>query len=256
MASKNSHVPIILAIVLAVAVVTVVVVTYTMKQSPRQVACTQEAMVCPDGTSVGRTGPNCEFTPCSTTAPVPLPVDCSGADGACPGGYTCIQRCGPPVARENDPAPGYYCELSSVASQPRMCPICLASNALIATPDGEIGVRDVVVGTIVWSTDANGNKVASPVVAVSHTPVPASHQVTDLVLSDGRELWVSPNHPSATGVPIGSLRAGDSFDGAIVQSVESVTYWDTDTYDLLPDTSTGTYWANGILLGSTLVSSR
>ena len=132
MASKNSHVPIILAIVLAVAVVTVVVVTYTMKQSPRQVACTQEAMVCPDGTSVGRTGPNCEFTPCSTTAPVPLPVDCSGADGACPGGYTCIQRCGPPVARENDPAPGYYCELSSVASQPRMCPICLASNALIA----------------------------------------------------------------------------------------------------------------------------
>jgi len=27
-------------------------------------ACTQEAKVCPDGTSVGRTGPNCEFAPC------------------------------------------------------------------------------------------------------------------------------------------------------------------------------------------------
>ncbi len=27
-------------------------------------ACTEEAKVCPDGTTVGRTGPNCEFTPC------------------------------------------------------------------------------------------------------------------------------------------------------------------------------------------------
>lgn len=27
-------------------------------------ACTQEAKICPDGSSVGRTGPNCEFTPC------------------------------------------------------------------------------------------------------------------------------------------------------------------------------------------------
>lgn len=33
--------------------------------------CTQEAMVCPDGSSVGRTGPNCEFAPCpaATTPP-------------------------------------------------------------------------------------------------------------------------------------------------------------------------------------------
>jgi hypothetical protein len=27
-------------------------------------ACTMEAKVCPDGSSVGRTGPNCEFSPC------------------------------------------------------------------------------------------------------------------------------------------------------------------------------------------------
>ncbi len=31
---------------------------------PTQVACTQEAKICPDGSSVGRTGPNCEFTAC------------------------------------------------------------------------------------------------------------------------------------------------------------------------------------------------
>lgn len=29
-------------------------------------ACTMEAKLCPDGSSVGRTGPNCEFAPCPT----------------------------------------------------------------------------------------------------------------------------------------------------------------------------------------------
>jgi len=32
--------------------------------NPPQRACTQEARLCPDGTAVGRTGPNCEFAPC------------------------------------------------------------------------------------------------------------------------------------------------------------------------------------------------
>lgn len=30
------------------------------------IVCTQEVKTCPDGTSVGRTGPRCEFTPCPT----------------------------------------------------------------------------------------------------------------------------------------------------------------------------------------------
>lgn len=32
----------------------------------REVACTEEAKLCPDGSGVGRTGPNCEFAPCPT----------------------------------------------------------------------------------------------------------------------------------------------------------------------------------------------
>ena len=31
----------------------------------RPVACTQEARMCPDGSSGGRTGPNCELASCS-----------------------------------------------------------------------------------------------------------------------------------------------------------------------------------------------
>jgi hypothetical protein len=32
-------------------------------------ACTQEAKICPDGSAVGRMGPNCEFAACPTAAP-------------------------------------------------------------------------------------------------------------------------------------------------------------------------------------------
>lgn len=31
---------------------------------PKPIACTEEAKLCPDGSYVGRTGPNCEFSPC------------------------------------------------------------------------------------------------------------------------------------------------------------------------------------------------
>jgi flagellar basal body-associated protein FliL len=40
---------------------------YFFKTQPEQIACTMEAKLCPDGSYVGRTGPKCEFTPCSTT---------------------------------------------------------------------------------------------------------------------------------------------------------------------------------------------
>lgn len=43
----------------------------TNSASPKStnIACTMEAKVCPDGSSVGRSGPNCEFTVCPTTSP-------------------------------------------------------------------------------------------------------------------------------------------------------------------------------------------
>jgi len=35
---------------------------------PGPVACTMEAKLCPDGSAVGRTGPNCEFAECPNTS--------------------------------------------------------------------------------------------------------------------------------------------------------------------------------------------
>lgn len=36
-------------------------------------ACTMEAKVCPDGTSVGRVAPSCDFAPCPTSSPSTTP---------------------------------------------------------------------------------------------------------------------------------------------------------------------------------------
>lgn len=35
-----------------------------VKLVPPRTGCTLEAKICPDGSGVGRTGPNCEFAPC------------------------------------------------------------------------------------------------------------------------------------------------------------------------------------------------
>jgi hypothetical protein len=73
-----------------------------------------------------------------------------------------------------------------------------------------------------------------------------------ILLEDGRELWVSPGHPTADGRIFGDLIAGDLLDGSRVRNVERVPYGQPFTYDLLPSGGTGFYWANGILIGSTL----
>lgn len=45
------------------------VVYFSAMQAPdARVACTMEAKLCPDGSAVGRTGPNCEFAPCPEPA--------------------------------------------------------------------------------------------------------------------------------------------------------------------------------------------
>ena len=51
-----------------VALLIAALVIFIVPQSSQPVACTTEAKICPDGTAVGRTGPNCEFAACPDVA--------------------------------------------------------------------------------------------------------------------------------------------------------------------------------------------
>jgi hypothetical protein len=145
---------------------------------------------------------------------------------------------------------------SRTAAGPPNCPICLGASTLIETPRGPVRVTEVRVGTVVWTQAADGSRVAVPVIQAGSMIAPPGHRMVHLVLADGRELLVSPGHPTADGRPVGSLRAGDSVNGSIVITWELVPYTGERTYDLLPAGATGHYWANGILLASTLETPR
>ncbi|MGE5373761.1 MAG: Hint domain-containing protein [Bacteroidota bacterium] len=132
------------------------------------------------------------------------------------------------------------------------CPICLAAGTLIDTPRGAVRVEELKMGDLVWTEDESGRRVIGSVVRTGHVSVPASHQMVHVSLSDGRELWASPGHPTADGRTLGELRAGDTLDGARIVQVEILPYGQAFTYDILPSGTTGFYWANGILMGSTL----
>ena len=132
------------------------------------------------------------------------------------------------------------------------CPICLAAGTWIDTPGGRVAVEDLQVGDPLWTADAAGRRVPAIVLVVARVPVPPGHQVVHIGLDDGRQLWASPGHPTADGRRLGALKVGDLLDGSRVTLIERLSYQGLATYDLLPSGETGFYWANGILIGSTL----
>lgn len=80
------------AVLLLVAVYFVFMYRYPVAQvpTPGETMCTADARQCPDGSFVGRVGPNCEFAPCSGETEQDINTFCGGIAGfPCPGGYVC-----------------------------------------------------------------------------------------------------------------------------------------------------------------------
>lgn len=272
---------------------------------PSPIACTQEAKLCPNGSYVSRTGPNCEFAQCPGANPKPLPIptptptpnptptptpDPQPSENQVT--LTEGQREGPllvqkiyadhvtginyreyPVAVTQSPVTLYigqsvsngcdvFLELIRIEGNTAIfikktdfnkpCPICLAENTLIDTPDGQIPVQNLTTGMQVWTVDKFGNRIAAIILETSKTPVPSTHQMVHVILEDGREIFASPRHPIGDGKIFNNLSVGDILDGSKIITAEKTTYDKGYTYDILPSGSTGFYFANGILIGSTL----
>ena len=133
-------------------------------------------------------------------------------------------------------------------------PICLTKGTLIDTPGGPVPVEYFKKGMAVWTVDDSGKRIAAGVVETAVTPVPSSFQVVTVRLDDDRAVTASLGHPTAEGRALGGYRVDDTLDGALVVVVEHMIYNGGATYDLLPSGETGLYWANGVLLKSTLAT--
>jgi hypothetical protein len=127
---------------------------------------------------------------------------------------------------------------------------CAAPDTPIATPMGDRPIASLSVGDLVISID-HGRRVSVPIREIHHTPV-LHHQVIEVVLRDGPTLRISAGHPTADGRLFGGLHGGDWLGGREVSSTRVVPYPFDATYDILPDSDTGTYFAGGALIGSTL----
>jgi hypothetical protein len=132
------------------------------------------------------------------------------------------------------------------------CAICLSPDTVIATPSGDVPVTQVKPGMRVWTAAASGARIDAIVQRTADRVVGADAQLVRLVLADGRTLDVSAGHRTADGRLIGQLKPGDELDGSRVASRSTVAGLAGETFDLLPDGPTATYWANGVLLRSTL----
>ncbi len=217
--------------------------------------CDDEALRCiyDDGTS-------CWCSACSGGSEYPIcqPIDppewaCSEPLDGCPitppqAGAPCSvegQNCGTSCERP------IRCVEGAWVYEPEMCPICASPATPIATPQGERSIAELRPGDLVYSVEGAATVVV-PVLRAGSTPV-RNHRVVRVLLESGRMLEISPGHPLLDGRSFGDLTSGALLDDLNrVVSSELVPYGYERTYDILPASSSGAYFAAGALIGSTL----
>jgi hypothetical protein len=163
-----------------------------------------------------------------------------------------VQDCGEPVVRDTDPPRGWSWLSPEHADNRKKfgCPICLPADARIATPVREVPISRLAPGALVWSMGVDG-RIARRVERVVSVAVPENHHLNVIELDDGRRLRASPGHPDAGGRAIGELVVGDMLDGARVRRVTQVSYRG-HTFDLLLEEGGAAYFADGVLVRSTV----
>jgi len=128
--------------------------------------------------------------------------------------------------------------------------LCASPDTPIATPTGDVPISSLRVGDLVYSTTDFGI-VAVPVLKTNRQAVRA-HRVVRVGLATGAVLEISAGHPTADGRTFADLRVGDLLGDTMIVSVQVVPYAYDYTYDILPASDSGVYFAGGVPVGSTL----
>ena len=127
---------------------------------------------------------------------------------------------------------------------------CASPDTPIATPRGDRAIASLRVGDLVYSV--NHDAIEAVPIARTERTLAEQHRVVRLTLASGAVLEISAGHPTADGRTFGDLRTGGLLDGQAIEQVEVVPYRHSHTYDVLPASDSGAYFAGGALIGSTL----
>ena len=178
----------------------------------------------------------CEQIVCSSSGGF---SDCASR-GNCRGENGSYLSC--PTGTECSGLPAYGC-------YPPGCPVplCLSPDTRIKTPGIQKRIADIMVGDKVITETGEIVKVKETVQVEAK-----KHKILKVTFNDTTVLEVSPGHPIGDGEEFNDLRVGSYLDGRMVISIKKVPYNYKYTYDILPDSKSGKYYANGILVGSTL----
>ena len=123
---------------------------------------------------------------------------------------------------------------------------CMSADTLISAPCGPKVISAVKTGDLVMS-----GSVYVKVLKVSKVKA-KNHRVCMVTFDDKTVLKMSPGHPAAEGVTAEQLKKGSVLDGrGIVENI-LIDYSFDYTYDILPDSADGSYYANGVRVLSTL----
>lgn len=126
-------------------------------------------------------------------------------------------------------------------------PNCLSPDTRIKTDGIQKRIADIKVGDIVISDDDNKVKV------IKIKKIEAKkYKILKVEFNDGTILEISPNHPTSDGRLFKDLMMGDIVNNRIVIETKLIQYNYKYTYDILPDSEKGNYYANSVLVGSTL----
>ena len=223
--------------------------------------CCQGQCVNPsnDPTNCGDCGRKCTSgTYCTNGSCVAPPCSASCTGGATCCGTECCTAgelcCDPQGPISNEPGCVALTPNDQGTCPPGCAPLCFCTSpdTPIATPLGERSISSLEVGDLVYSVDGGMLKLV-PILRTNRTAVSA-HHVMRVTLATGAVLEISAGHPTADGRDFGSLRPDDQLDGVLVTAALLVPYKHEATYDILPDSDTGAYFAGGVLIGSTLSS--
>jgi hypothetical protein len=124
---------------------------------------------------------------------------------------------------------------------------CNSPQTKIMTPSGTVPISSLKIGDTVIS----GNNIAVRILKVSKVKAD-NHRVCRTTFDDGTILEISPGHPLADGRLFETLQPGDAVNGRRVLKNEFIPYQYEYTWDILPDSPSGTYFASGIEIASTM----